>query len=370
LSATSNQVFAQQPDDVALLGTQFMNNKAPLFLFITACLSVLSVSSCNKNTPDPVIRQSTAMDTFLTATIYDPGENPRAANAWVDSAFQEIARIEQMATDYDTTSQIGRINAGAGIESVAVSDELIALLRRALHFGEISNHAFDAAVEPIVKAWDFLSAQPHTPSEATIKALLPLINSGLISIKGNKVYLPKRGMGIDLGGIAKGYAVDRSVEVLKRGGFKQFIVDLGGNLGVYWNGTRMLDSTVAEILIRHPRKDGEFFGKFMTGTGGISTSGDYQRFFVENGIRYHHIIDPSTGYPARGMVSATILAADATSADAISTLVFVLGREKGMAFIRNAPGVEGLIIYQSGDTLAYEATARIQSQFKLFESGD
>ena len=363
-------VFEPQPDEVVLSEAPIMNTRSGFLLSSVACLISIALPACNKGNPEPVVRQSTAMNTFLTATIYDPGETPAVANAWIDSAFQEIDRVERMATDYDSTSQIGRINAGAGVESVAVSAELVGLLRRALHFGEVSGHAFDVAVGPIVKTWNFLSPRPHTPTADTIKALLPLINSALISIDGDKVFLAKKGMGIDLGGIAKGYAVDRSVEILRRGGFERFIVDLGGNLGVYWNGTRMLDSTVAEILIRHPRKDGEFYGKFMTGTSGVSTSGDYQRFFIEDGVRYHHIIDPSTGYPARGLVSVTVLAPDATSADAISTLVFVLGRAQGMEFIRNAHDVEALIVYQSGDTLAYEATPRMQDRFNLIDSHD
>ncbi|MEK9136116.1 MAG: FAD:protein FMN transferase, partial [Bacteroidota bacterium] len=200
-------------------------------------------------------------------------------------------------------------------------------------------------------------------SKEKIAVLLPLIDSRLISLAGNKVYLRKKGMGIDLGGIAKGHAVDRSVQVLRRGGFRKFIVDIGGNLGVYWAGTRMLDSTVAEILIRHPRKEGGFFGKFMMGTGGVSTSGDYQRFFIEDGVRYHHIVDPSTGYPVRGVVSVTVVAPDATSADALSTLVFVLGRQNGMEFIKKSAGVEGMIVYESGDTLAYDLSPGFQRRF-------
>jgi thiamine biosynthesis lipoprotein len=268
-----------------------------------------------------------------------------------------------MATDYNDSSQVGRINAAAGVESVTVSDELVALLKQGLHYGDMSGHAFDIAIGPIVKAWDFLAEHPHAPSKDRIRALLPLINSEHISIVGKKVYLSKKGMGIDLGGIAKGYAVDRSEKVLLRGGYKRFIIDIGGNLGVHWDRTRMLDSTVAEILIRHPRKEGEFFGKFMMGTGGVSTSGDYQRYFVENGVRYHHIIDPATGYPVHGVVSVTIVSPDATSADALSTLVFVLGREKGMEFIRSLHGVEGMIVYETADTLGYDLTPGFQQRF-------
>jgi thiamine biosynthesis lipoprotein len=340
-----------------------VNRRNPLLLLLSFSISLLLFSSCKKSSETPVVRQSTAMNTSLTVTVYDSDRNPNVSNSWIDSVFAEIHRVEEMATDYTDASEVGRINAAAGTESVAVSHELIALLRQGLHYGEVSRCAFDVAVGPLVKAWDFLSSNPRSLSKEKIAALLPLINSQLISIVGNKVYLREKGMGIDLGGIAKGYAVDRSTEVLLRGGFKRFIIDIGGNLGVYWDGTNMLDSTVAEILIRHPRKEGEFFGKFMMGTGGVSTSGDYQRYFIENGIRYHHIIDPLSGYPVRGVVSVTIVAPDATSADALSTLVFVLGREKGMDFIKHTPDIDGMIVYESGDTLAYDLSPGFHRRF-------
>jgi thiamine biosynthesis lipoprotein len=340
-----------------------VNKRNPFLLLLCLFGSLFSLPSCTKFLESPVVRQSTAMNTYITVTIYDHISDADVVNGWIDSVFAEIRRIEGMATDYNDTSEVGRINAGAGVDSVAVSDELISLLRESLRYGRLSGHAFDIGIEPVVKLWDFLSPNPHCPAKDKIMALLPLINPELMSIVGDKVYLHRKGMGIDLGGIAKGYAVDRSAQLLVRGGFKRFIVDIGGNLSVHWDGTSMLDSTVAEILIRHPRKEGEFFGKFMMGTGGVSTSGDYQRFFMENGFRYHHIIDPFTGYPARGVVSVTIVAPEASSADAISTLVFVLGREKGMDFIRNTTGVEGMIVFESGDTLGYDLSPGFQRRF-------
>lgn len=310
------------------------------------------------------------MNTYVTATIYDPGTDVASANARIDSVFEEIRRVEGMATDYNDTSQIGRINASAGIDSIPVSDELVGLLREGLRYDSVSAGAFDISIGPIVKAWDFLSAHPHVPPQKQIDTLLPLVDEKLIAIRGNMVYLPRKAMAIDLGGIAKGYAVDRAVRVMLRGGYKRFIIDIGGNLGVHWDGTDMLDSTVAEILIRHPRRDGEYFGKFMMGTGGVSTSGDYQRFFIQDGVRYHHIIEPRTGMPARGVVSVTIVAPDATSADAMSTLVFVMGRDKGMEFIRKSPRTEGIIVYESGDTLAYDLSPGFKGKFHLTLSHD
>ncbi|MCZ6776807.1 MAG: FAD:protein FMN transferase [Ignavibacteria bacterium] len=310
------------------------------------------------------------MNTFVTVNIYDTGTNFENASTWIDSAFAEIKRIEEMATHYSNTSEIGRINYHAGVDSVAVSEELVSLLEESLKFAEESGGAFNVAVGPIVQAWDFLAEQPRVPERERIDKLLPLIDYRLISMNGNKVYLQKKGMSLDLGGIAKGYAVDRAVDVLKAGGFKRFIVDLGGNLGVFWEGTRLIDSAAARILVRHPRKEGEFFGSFKMGSGGVATSGDYQQYFMAEGVRYHHIIDPTIGYPARGVVSVTAMAPDGITADAFSTLVFVLGRDRGMEVIKNTPGIEGMIIYEDDGMLNVDLSPGLQELFMRNYSHD
>jgi thiamine biosynthesis lipoprotein len=265
---------------------------------------------------------------------------------------------------------VGRINALAGLDSVQASTELIALIRLGLHYGGMSNGAFDIAIKPVVKAWDFLAPTPHVPSNEKIQALLSLVDDGQVSIAGGKVYLPHKGMGIDLGAYGKGYAIDRAVQVLRRAGYRQLIVDIGGKLGIYWEGTRMLDSTAADVSIRHPRRGGDYLGSFRMGTGAVSTSGDYERFFVENGVRYHHLLDPATGYPMRGIVSVTLVATDAVWADALSTMVFLLGRDKGMELMKQSPGVDGMIVYESADTLAFDFTSGFRRRFIAAESHD
>jgi thiamine biosynthesis lipoprotein len=143
------------------------------------------------------------------------------------------------------------------------------------------------------------------------------------------------------------------------------IVDIGGNLGVYWEGTRLLDSTAATIAVRHPRLEGEFFGTFSVGSGGVSTSGDYQRAFLIDGRRYHHVIDPSTGYPADSVISVTIIAPDAETADVLSTTVFVLGRSRGMAFVQGQPDVDALILYEEDGRIRYDVTPRLQRRLTV-----
>ncbi len=323
----------------------------------------LSLWSCNSGGDDPIVREGVAMNTYVTISVYGSSLSAGETGGVIDKALEEIDRIEVMATDYSDTSEVGRINVGAGVDSISVSHELVGLLRASLEYGAASSHAFAVTVGPIVKEWDFLSEHPGVPERSRIDSLLPLVNDALISIVDSTVFLQRKGMALDLGAIAKGYAVDRAIDLLKGYGVTKAIVDIGGNLGVVWEGTSMLDSTAASIFIRHPRREGEFFGSFLVGEGGVSTSGDYQRYFMNDGIRYHHIIDPLTGYPVQGIVSVTVVASDAMTADALSTLVFVLGKDRGMEFIRNVPRAECLIVYEEGGVLAHVLSPGFKGKF-------
>ena len=275
--------------------------------FAMAVPPILLLLSCSRHEVHRYSRESTAMDTYVSVTVYDSEVSPQRANALIDSAFTEIRRIEKMMTDYTDTSEVGIINVRAGKDTVTVSKELVALLKASVSYSEKSNGAFDVTVGPIVKAWDFLSSEPEIPSKSKIRMLRQLVGYRNILIDSNKVFLQERGMRIDLGAIAKGYAVDRAIEVLKRNGVKNTIVDLGGNLGIWWEGTHSLESPVAEILVRHPRKEGKFFGALKVGTSGVSTSGDYQRYIIKNDVRYAHIIDPRTGKQPRELSSVTMV---------------------------------------------------------------
>jgi thiamine biosynthesis lipoprotein len=337
---------------------------------LVSILAAVFFEACSGDSAKPAVRETAAMNTYVTISIYDGGHPREKLEALLDSAVAEINRVERMASDYIDSSEIGRINAAAGKDTVAVSHELVELLRVSLAYGDSSGGSFDVTVGPLVKAWDILSSHPRVPPPEEIRNLLPLINYRLVAIRGDRVYLPQKGMALDLGAIGKGYAVDCALKVLGRNGLKNMIVDIGGNLGVRWEGTRGLDSAMATISVRHPRKDGAFLGSFRYGSGGVSTSGDYQRCFFSDGVRYHHIMDPATGYPARDVVSVTIVGPTATEADALSTLVFVLGREKGMAFIREIPGVDCIIVSGRDDSLAVDCSPGFAGKFLRDRSHD
>jgi thiamine biosynthesis lipoprotein len=332
-------------------------------------LSFLCVFPACKHASAPVTRQTTAMDTYLSITVYDDIA-PGIVDAAIDSAIAEINHVERIATDYSDSSEIGRANAGAGQDSVVVSDELASLLHTSLAFGDSTGGAFDITVGPLERLWDILALHPRVPPPDSVELVHRLVDYGRVSLHGNVLFLPLRGMKIDLGAIGKGYAVDRAAAALARAGIRRTIVDLGGNLVVRWDGTHGLDSAIATISVRHPRKEGAYLGTFRCGSAGVATSGDYERYFMAGGIRYHHIMDPATGYPARGVVSTTIVAPTGTEADAVSTIVFILGREKGMAFLRQRSGVEGFIVYEQGDSLAIDYSPGFAGKFALGESRD
>jgi len=302
----------------------------------------------------PVVRETTAMDTYVTITVYDDDLPAERINTAVDSAFAEIKRIEGFASDYIDSSEIGRANQTAGKDSLLVSAELAALLRRSFAYSDSSGGAFDVTVGPLEVLWNILSPHPRVPPPDSVHAALRLVGYRLVGLHGRSLYLPRKGMRLDLGAIGKGYAVDRATDVVAKAGVRKAIVDMGGNLAVCWPGARGWDSVVATISVRHPRIEGSFLGTFRYGSGGVSTSGDYERYFIADGKRYHHIMDPATGYPAAGVVSVTVVAPTAADADAISTIVFVLGREKGMDFIRKTPGADGFIVYEQGDSLGID----------------
>ncbi len=331
---------------------------------ILPLIVMISLVGCSRS-HTPVSRQSTAMNTYVSITIYDEEIEDDRAQVLIDSAFNEVTRVEGFATDYSDDSEVGRINTAAGLDSVRVSRELIELIKRGIAYGNQSGGKLDITIGNLVKAWDFMGKNPRALTQDEINSLLPHVDFRKIHVNGLYVYLPSSGMRLDLGSYGKGYAIDRAARLLKGAGVKKFIVDIGGNLAGYFEETRLLDSVVVDVHIRHPRKEGEYFGSFKVGTGAVSTSGDYQRSFIEDGIRYHHILDVKTGYPARGVVAVTIVTPDALSGDALSTIVFLLGREKGMEVIRNTPGVEGMIIYEDHDSLRYDISAGLEKRFVL-----
>jgi len=261
----------------------------------------------------------------------------------IAAAFAEIARLELLLSEWREGSEVAAVNQGAGRGPTAVGDELFELLERARDVSVASEGAFDITVGALWGAWDFRWGTARIPSDAELARRLRLIDWRRVVLADRAVTLPDPEMRVTLGGIAKGYAVDRASAVLSRRGLTDHLVVAGGDLVA--RGTKL--GRPWRIGIRDPHR-WAIYATLDLRDEGVATSGNYERFFVRDGVRYHHLLDPATGRPARGLAAVTTRAANATAADAYSTAVFVLGAARGVALARRTPGVEALVWEEDG----------------------
>lgn len=323
-------------------------------LGITLIISLgLSISSCapglgwTGSAGREVVRTTIALGTIISIRAY----GPQAENA-VDAAIDRVRELEALMSVSIPGSDVARINESAGVEPVVVSPETFEVLSRALAYAQLTGGKFDPTVEPLVEAWGIGTENTGVPSADEIRRRRQLVDYRrvLVDPASRVVFLDQKGMGIDLGGIAKGYAADEAVRVLKERGVSQAIVDLGGNVAAM--GTRP-GGKKWRVGIQDPR--GQRMDKVAVvevSETSVVTSGDYERYFTRDGVRYHHIIDPETGHPAwTGIMSATVVAPSSLDADALSTSIFLLGPEQGMSLAESVPGVECLIITESREIL-------------------
>lgn len=307
------------------------------------------------------------MDTLVSITIYAK-EEPENWRHHVAAAFDSIRKIEELATSYNDSSQIGQLNLYAGQKEISVHKDILGIIEQAEVISKLSDGAFDITILPLLRLWNFKSPDPRIPADTEISDKLNLVDYRRVRIKGERIFLPEAHMGVDLSAIAKGFAVDRAIETLKNCGYKDFLVEAGGDLravaGELTRGRR-------RIWVRHPRKLDGFFATIKMNQGAVATSGDYERFFEMGGQRFHHILDPRTGYPASPIVSVTIIANAAALADAYATAVFVLGPERGLDLVEKTPEMESLIVYKkdsdSSSTLYWKVSEGIAEDIEVIE---
>ena len=267
----------------------------------------------------------------------------RAHNA-IALVFQELHRIDALMSDWKDDSPLSAINFAAGHEPTEVPSELVAIISRGIRFGDLSFGTFDITWKGMEGLWHFNDAF-EVPTPAAVAEALQVVDYRQILIEGQHVSLPK-GFAIGLGGIAKGYAIDRAGAILQQSGFRDFLVNGGGD--ILAGGSR--GSRPWSIGIRHPSgAPNELLAKVQVSGGSVVTSGDYERFRVVDGTRYHHIVDPRSGYPADKCQAVTIVAETAEEADVLATAVFVLGHEEGLRLIEATPGVEAFVIDSNGE---------------------
>lgn len=297
------------------------------------------------------------MDTTVTVAVYAPNESE--ASKATDDAFSEIYRIDALMSPSKEDSQLTILNTVGEVENA--DPDFIYVLEQSKYYSEKSGGAFDITIQPVLDLWKskFLpggSQEPPTADE--LNETLKLVNYSKISIENGTVSL-EPGMKIALGGIAKGYAVDKAIEALEEDGIENAFVNAGGD-GKYIG--QKSDGTPWVVGLQNPDRSGQYVTAIEARDIAVATSGNYERYFNES-AKVSHISDPRTGYPSEGIISSTVIAGNVIDADSFATAIFVLGEEEGLEMIENLEGVECLIITEDR-RLVYS------SGFKEYETED
>ncbi len=295
--------------------------------FLTTLITTCFILSCNQTT---ITKSKTEflLDTTCQIKVYQD-----ISHDVLDKAFARVREIDRKMDVNKPDSEVSEINRNAGINPVKVSKDTFFVIQKAVEYAKISKGKFDITIGPLVKLWAIGTDNENVPTDNEIQEVLPLVDYRNIFLDSDRltVFLKKPEMLIDLGGIAKGYAADQAVAVLVDHGVKYALIDFGGNiftLGSKPNGSAW------NIAVQHPNASRNIYaGILPIENRAMVTSGLYERYFIKDGIRYHHIIDPDTGKPVRNkLVSVTIVGDTATGTDALSTAVFLMGLDDGYRF--------------------------------------
>lgn len=306
---------------------------------------LLFAAGCSR-APLESTRYSLGTEVRITVEDLAPGFSRREGERAIERAFAEIERIESLAK----WGELARLNDISGRGSFPVGGELIGLIEEGYRISAGTRGAFRPDLGPLVNLWGINTPGERVPSQREIDSVLAIVRATRFTVPDSgRARLDPEGAALELGGIAKGYAVDRACEVLRENGVSAGMVWAGGDLRVFG---RKRDGTPWRIAVRHPRKLDENLTIIALDSGAVATSGDYERYFEAGGVRYHHIFDPATGYPARASISTTVFAPTCTGADAQATGLFVLGPEEGLAAAREME-VEALIaVEREGEVVA------------------
>ena len=273
----------------------------------------------------------------------------------------EARRFEMLLSRFVPGSEIGRINGSAGIKREKLSPDTYKVLSQAAGFSKMFRGLFDVTIGPLADLWDFKNASA-IPEEARIRQLLPLVDYSCLELDPRKktAGLQKTGQSIDLGGIGKGFAGDRFLEIFREYGLTSAFTNIGGNVQTLGNKP---DGSPWRVGIRHPRQDGRLLGAVSVTGKAVVTSGDYERYFIDReGKRHHHLLDPVTGHPAEsGLISVTVTADSGMTADALSTAMFVGGMEKGLGLLGQIPEAEAVLVDEG---LQVYITQGLKDQFQ------
>lgn len=323
---------------------------------VVLCSLLFFLNSCSLESGqnEAVTQKLFGMDTVVDITVY--GENAQQA---VTKANEELVRLENLLSVTKDESDITKINQNAGIKT-AVSAEVMEILSKAQTVSKQTGGIFDVTVYPVVKAWGFTTDERHVPDERTLQALLPHVdyNKLLLDFDENTVSM-EQNMAVDLGGIAKGYASQKIADTLKQNGVQSAVLNLGGNVQTIG---RKPDGKNWGVAVEYPGTQ-EHFARVDVGETSLITSGAYQRYFEENGKKYHHIIDPRTGMPAdSGLKSATVVCGDPVVGDALSTALFIMGTRGAQEYYNQYGGFDYILLTEDDEVYI---TKGIEKRFSL-----
>lgn len=288
--------------------------------------------------------------TLLMGSRYDisvVAENEKEGDTYIDIAIAEIRRIEKLISSWDPNSQTSAINRNADVQPVRVDKELFSLIERTLAISRITDGAFDISYASMDRVWKFDGSMTHMPTEEEIKESVKKVGfkNILLDKKNQTIFFKQQGIKIGFGAIGKGYSADKAKQLLISKGVRAGIINASGDMNTWGKRPNGEDWTVA---ITNPMNKNKAFAILPLKQGAVVTSGDYEKFVTLDGIRYSHIINPKTGYPAKGIISVTVFAPSAEFADALATAVFVMGKDVGIDRINQLSNVECIIIDDKG----------------------
>ena len=309
-------------------------------LLLIFSLTILGGCSKDNKSTEPLSRSEVLMGTVVTVSLYDSNDE-----AILDKVFNKVKDLESILSINENGTLVDEINEEAGIKPVKVDDDTYNIVKKGIEYSNLSNGLFDISVGPIVKLWNIGLPEARVPSQEEIDEKLPLIGYSDIEIDDtNKtIFLKRKGMMIDLGGIAKGYTADVISNILTEEGVKSAIINLGGN--VFAHG-RKVNGDDWKIGIQNPFTErGGIIGTITTSNKSVVTSGIYERYIEQDGVKYHHILSPFTGYPYDNEIAGiTIVSDKSVDGDSLSTSVFAMGVEKGMEFVNTLDGIDAIFI--------------------------
>jgi thiamine biosynthesis lipoprotein len=332
-------------------------------LFPVLCLASVFAAGCGRQPAELTRTQNGLLGTVCTVTLYGGGTEKD-----LDAAFDVIKRVDALMSAHSPDSEISLVNAAAADRPLVVSPETFRVIREGIEFSRMSEGAFDITVGPLVKLWGIGTDRARVPALSEVKRAVSLIDFRDIVLDSDAltVLLKRKGMAIDLGAIAKGYAADEAAGILESRGVRYALINLGGNvltLGLKPDGSRW------RIGIQDPEKPrGEHLGIVEVSGASVVTSGPYERYFDDGRTRYHHIMDTRTGFPVRnGLLAVTTVSESSMKADAYSTLLFALGLERGRRLLERGSGAVNAVFVTENHELY--VSPGIRGSFKVTDPG-